>query len=99
MMNPAARSRDISSPVIKTTEELFYWLQIWIYIKVVLSEFPRDAWHVRRFPCKDVSILMEEHDAHAFLFIRQLHTKDELRIGIKSRLFQDRRISRVYLLL
>jgi hypothetical protein len=34
----------------------------------VLSEFPRHSRHVRRLPCKDVPILMEELDELAFLF-------------------------------
>src|SRR3954468_17914350 len=77
-MNPTARSRAISSPIIETAEELFYRLQVGICVKVVLSEFPRDTWHIRGFPCKDVPILTEELDEHAFLFIKQLCPNDEL---------------------
>ena len=39
-----------------------------IYIKGVLSEFPRYTWHVRRLPCKDVPVLTDELDERAFLF-------------------------------
>ena len=63
-------SDSISSLIVETTEELFYWFQLGVYIKAVLSEFPRDTWHVRRFPCKDVPVLTEELDERAFLFIR-----------------------------
>ena len=34
----------------------------------MLSDFPRNAWHVQGFPCKDVSIGAEEADKRAFLF-------------------------------
>jgi len=71
-------SDSISSLIVETTEELFYWLQIGICFKVVLSEFPRDTWHVRRFPCEDVSILMDELDERAFLFVRQTCPNSEL---------------------
>ena len=52
-------------------EELFDWLHFWVSVEVVLSELPRDAWHVRRFPCEDVSILMDELYECAFLFVRE----------------------------
>ena len=42
------------------------------------SEFPRYTWHVRRFPCKDVLVLMDEHDERAFLFRIQISTDAEL---------------------
>ena len=34
----------------------------------MLGDFPRDAWHVRGFPRKDVSVGAEEADERAFLF-------------------------------
>ena len=45
---------------------------------MVLSEFPRDAWHIRAFPGEDVPILTEKLDERAFLFIRQPAPDDEL---------------------
>jgi hypothetical protein len=36
-------------------------------MEFMLSKFSRDTWHIRRFPCKDISILMEELDECAFL--------------------------------
>ena len=71
-------SNNISSLIVETTEELFDWFQFGVCIKAVLSEFPRDTWHVRRFPCKDVSILTDELDERAFLFVRQADPNGEL---------------------
>ena len=34
----------------------------------MLGDFPQNAWHVRGFPHKDVSVGVEEFDEHAFLF-------------------------------
>ena len=34
----------------------------------VLGDFPQDAWHVRGFPHKDVSVSAEEAGERAFLF-------------------------------
>ena len=34
----------------------------------MLSDFPRNAWHVQGFPHEDVSIGVEEADERAFLF-------------------------------
>lgn len=37
----------------------------------MLGDFPWDPWHVRRSPCDDVSVGLEEVNDRAFLFIRQ----------------------------
>ena len=34
----------------------------------MLSDLPRDAWHIRGFPRKDVFVIAEEVDERAFLF-------------------------------
>ena len=34
----------------------------------MLGDLPRDAWHIRGFPCKDVFVGAEEVDKRAFLF-------------------------------
>ena len=34
----------------------------------MLGDFPRNVWHVRGFPRKDVSVGVEEADERAFLF-------------------------------
>jgi len=71
-------SDSISSLIIETMKELLHWFQFGVCLKAVLSEFPRDTWHVRRFPCKDVSILTDELDERAFLFVRQACLDGEL---------------------
>ena len=48
----------------------------------MLGEFSRDPWHVRWLPCKNVLILADELDEHAFLFIRQMRPNDELLGGV-----------------
>ena len=40
----------------------------------MLGDFPQDAWHVRGFPCEDVSVCAEEADERAFLFRRKCGT-------------------------
>ena len=34
----------------------------------MLGNLPRDAWHIRGFPRKDVFVIAEEVDERAFLF-------------------------------
>ena len=34
----------------------------------MLGDLPRDAWHIRGFPRKDVFVITEEVDERAFLF-------------------------------
>ena len=34
----------------------------------MLGDFPRDAYHIQGFPCKDVFVGVEEVDEHVFLF-------------------------------
>ena len=34
----------------------------------MLGDLPRDAWHIRGFPHKDVFVIAEEVDERAFLF-------------------------------
>ena len=43
-----------------------------------LSEFPRYIWHIRRLPCKDVLVLMDELNERAFLFQIHVSTDSEL---------------------
>ena len=63
---------------LKMVEKLLDRFKLGIDIKSVLSEFPRYTWHVRRFPCKDVPVLMDELDERAFLFGIQVGTDSEL---------------------
>jgi hypothetical protein len=61
---------------------LFHWSYLWVDVKFVLGEFPRDTWHVGWFPCKDVSILTEELDERAFLCGREVCSHSHLLGGI-----------------
>ena len=38
----------------------------------MLGDLPWYAWHVRRFPCEDIAISVQEVDELAFLFGREL---------------------------
>ena len=40
----------------------------------MLDDLPRDAWHIRGFPYKDVFVVAEEVNEHAFLFGRKHDT-------------------------
>ena len=63
---------------IELSEKLSDRFKLWINIESVLSEFPRDTRHVRRFPCKDVPVLTDELDERAFLFRIHVCADDEL---------------------
>ena len=47
---------------------LFDGLYFGVNTQTVLGQSPGHTWHVRRFPCKDVPVLMEELDERFFLF-------------------------------
>ena len=68
----------LAPPFIKTMKKLLHRFILWINIESVLSEFSRDTRHVRRLPCKDVSVLTDELDERAFLFWIQVSTDTEL---------------------
>jgi hypothetical protein len=59
-------------------EVLSYRLIFRINIEGVLSEFSRYTRHVRRFPCKNVPILMDELDERDFLFGIHIRPNGEL---------------------
>ena len=63
---------------VETAEKLSDRFKLRINIKCVLSKFPRYTWHVRRLPCKDVPVLMDELDERAFLFGIQVSADAEL---------------------
>ena len=50
------------------TEMFLYGLHFWVDSQTVLSQSPGYTWHVGRFPCEDVPVLMEELDERFFLF-------------------------------
>jgi hypothetical protein len=42
----------------------------------VLDQLSRDSWHVCRLSCEHVSIVLQELDEHAFLFVVEAGTDD-----------------------
>ena len=47
---------------------LLLWLGAWVNLQGMLGDLPRNAWHIRGFPRKDVFVTVEEVDERAFLF-------------------------------
>ena len=64
--------------LVEAAEELSNWFEFRINVECVLSEFSRYTWHVRRFPCKNVPVLMDELDERAFLFRIQVSADAKL---------------------
>ena len=54
--------------LVEATQVLLHRLGAWPDLQGVLSDFSRNAWHVRGSPRKDVSVGVEEVDKRAFLF-------------------------------
>jgi hypothetical protein len=50
------------------TKALLDELDIWVDVKFILYQFPRNFSHVNMLPCKDVPIFLEEFDEREFLF-------------------------------
>ena len=50
------------------TQVLLHWLGAWMDLQGMLGDLPRDAWHIRGFPRKDIFVVAEEVDERAFLF-------------------------------
>ena len=46
-------------------QALLHWLGAWPDLHGMLGDFSRNVWHVRGFPCEDVSVGAEEVDEHA----------------------------------
>jgi hypothetical protein len=42
----------------------------------VLGQFSRDSWHIRRLPCEYISVILQEPDECAFLFVIKAGTDD-----------------------
>ena len=61
-------ANDLAFLLIEATQSLLPWLGTVSNFHGVLSDFPRYAWHVRRTPCKHVSVRTEKVDEHGFLF-------------------------------
>jgi hypothetical protein len=47
-----------------------------IDLQFVLDQFSWDSRHIRRLPCKYVSVILQEPDEHAFLFVVKAGTDD-----------------------
>ena len=48
----------------------------------MVGEFRRDTWHVLGGPCEDVSILTEEIDEIAFLFVVEVGAYDSVPLWV-----------------
>jgi hypothetical protein len=47
-----------------------------IDLQFVLGQFSRDSRHIRRLPCEYVSVILQEPDERAFLFVVKAGTDD-----------------------
>jgi hypothetical protein len=47
-----------------------------IDLQFVLGQFSRDSQHIRRLPCEYVSVILQEPDERAFLFVIKAGTDD-----------------------
>jgi hypothetical protein len=47
-----------------------------IDLQFVLGQFYRDSQHIRRLPCEYVSVILQEPDERAFLFIIEVGIDD-----------------------
>ena len=71
-------TNSLMSFLVEAAKKLLDRFKLGINIESVLSEFPWYTRHVRRFPCKDVPVLMDELDERAFLFWIQIGTDAKL---------------------
>jgi hypothetical protein len=58
--------------IIEVMQALVHGLGTQLDAKVVLSDLPRNACHVRRLPCEGIMIGTQEVDERAFLFGQEL---------------------------
>jgi hypothetical protein len=52
---------------------LSFWGSFRVDVEWVLDQPPGHPWHVRGFPCEDVSVSLEEADERVFLFRVETH--------------------------
>jgi hypothetical protein len=50
------------------TKSLLDRLGFGVDVKLMIYQFPCNSWHVRRLPCNDVPIFLEQFDEREFLF-------------------------------
>jgi hypothetical protein len=55
---------------------LSYRPRLGIDLQFVLSQLSRDSRHIRRLPCKYVSVILQKLDERAFLFVIQAGADD-----------------------
>jgi hypothetical protein len=48
-------------------DSLLNGIVLWVQMKFMLNQFPRNYMHDCRLPCEDVPIFLEEFDEHEFL--------------------------------
>jgi hypothetical protein len=65
---PQLRSDRLPPLLVEVVEPLLHGAGVRYDVKGVLGDLPRDAWHVRGAPRKDVGVGAEEVDEHHFLF-------------------------------
>jgi hypothetical protein len=47
-----------------------------IHFKFVLGQFSQDSWHIRRLPYRYISVILQEPDERAFLFVIEAGADD-----------------------
>jgi hypothetical protein len=53
----------------KPLQALLFGHSLWVYIQTMLDQLPGHPWHIRRFPCENVSVSPKEADEREFLFL------------------------------
>jgi hypothetical protein len=54
--------------IVEIAQALVHGLGTHLDAKLMLGDLPRNAWHVRRLPCEDITISTQEVDKRTFLF-------------------------------
>ena len=76
-------ANDLALHFVEATQPLLHWLRIGSNFQGVLGDFPQYASHVRRTPCKHVSVRTEKVDENGFLFGVEVSTYPQhLAVGI-----------------
>ena len=60
--------------LVATSQMLLHGLGTWLNVEGMLGDLPRDAWHVRGLPGKDITIGAKEVGERTFLFFGQRDT-------------------------
>jgi hypothetical protein len=55
--------------VSKPSKALLFGYGLWVYIQIMLDQFPGQPWHIRWFPHEYVSVGLKETDEREFLFL------------------------------